>query len=106
MSALRSSCWLLIAALVCNAGCARIVQIGTDEEAFSEVDALYTAVTTRRTDLLSDSKARLASLRDDGRLPEAALAQLQPVIAQAEKGEWKVGAENLYIFIRHQRKGR
>jgi hypothetical protein len=96
---------LALASCSC-AGCGSVVQIGTDEETFSEVDALYTAVTTKRPDLLKECKSRLAALKDEGKLPEAALTELQPVIAQAEQGDWRPAAERLYVFMRHQRKGR
>lgn len=91
---------------LCLAGCGGPSQLGPDEDAFASVDALYTAVTTQRADLLGQCKTRLAALKAEGKLPEAALAELQPIITQAEGGAWRPAAERLYQFMRAQRKVR
>ncbi len=92
--------------LLFAAGCGGASQIGTDEEAFSGVDALYTAVTTQRADLLAQCKTHLTSLKAEGKLPAPAFSELEPIIAQAEQGSWRPAAERLYAFMRQQRKGR
>jgi hypothetical protein len=87
-------------------GCGGATQLGGDEEAFAGVDALYTAVTTRRPDLLEKCKQHLNALEHEGKLPAPAVADLQPIIAQAEQGQWRPAAERLYVFMRGQRKDR
>jgi hypothetical protein len=72
------------------------------EEAFSTADALYTAITSRRTELLDKSETRLRELRDDGKLSTAANEALNKIIERARSGDWQVAAEELDGFIRHQ----
>jgi hypothetical protein len=96
---------IVSAAALYSVGCGA-AQLGGDEDAFGSVDALYTAVTTRRPDLLSQCKARLARLKEQGKLPAPAFSELQPIITQAEQGQWRPAAERLYAFMRQQRKPR
>jgi len=96
----------LIAAFVLAAllpGCGRTPQLG-NEAAMGEVEALYTAVTTKRTDLLADCRKRLAALHAGGKLSEAAQTQLASVCEQCDRKEWRPAAERLYAFMRAQRK--
>ena len=72
------------------------------DEAFSTTDALYTAITSRRTELLDESEARLKKLREDGKLSTDAFESLADIIKQARSGDWQDAAEELDSFIRHQ----
>ncbi len=79
-------------------------QMGADEEAFTAVDALFTAVTARDEKLLGQCERRLHALRDDGKLPAGAADHLDGVIAEARSGGWREGAKRLYAFMRAQRR--
>lgn len=84
-------------------GCGGPSQIGSDEEALKAVDALYTAVSTRRIDLLDGCAARIDELHSTGKLPDGAFSQLKPLIAEARSGKWETSLRKLYDFIRGQR---
>lgn len=92
----------LVVLLVAVRGCGRPPQIGADEEAFRAVDALFTAVTARRPDLVDRCADRLGQLHAGGKLPAAAHAELRRVIDRARDGRWEAAAERLYDFMRRQ----
>lgn len=94
----------LAATLAAFVGCGRPPQIGSDEMVFGEVDALYTAVTAKRPDLLKDCYERLTTLHDEGKLPDPAFQKLTVICEQAEREEWRPAAERLWHFMRGQRK--
>lgn len=72
------------------------------EEAFSTTDALYTAITSRRSDLLDESETRLRELKENGKISDEAIESLADIIKQARSGDWQDAAEELDGFIRHQ----
>lgn len=72
------------------------------EEAFSTADALYTAITSRRTELLDKTKTRLIELKDTGKLSNDAFERLDEIMEQARSGNWQDAAEELDSFIRYQ----
>ena len=72
------------------------------EEAFSTADALYTAITSRRTELLDKSETRLVELKDTGKLSNHAFERLDEIMEQARSGNWQDAAEELDSFIRYQ----
>ena len=90
--------------IVALQGCGKPPQIGPDEEAFRAVDALFTAVTARRPDLVDQCAARLGQLREDEKLPAAAHDELRRVIDRAKAGRWESAAERLYEFMQGQRR--
>jgi hypothetical protein len=94
---------LTLAVFLALSGCGGPAQIGSDEEALKAVDALYTAVSTRRIELLDDCAARIDELHSKKKLPDAAFHQLKPLIAEARAGEWKTALRKLYDFMRGQR---
>ena len=57
----RFACGLALALTL--TGCSGPPQMGGDKEVFGAVDALYTAVTAKRTDLLDRSEQKLTDLR-------------------------------------------
>jgi hypothetical protein len=105
MKTMRRSIVIPLAAVVAfGAGCARPPQLGNDGEAYSTVDALFTAVTARDEKLLGDCEQRLHALRDGGRLPKDAAEHLDGIIRKARAGRWERAAESLYAFMKDQRR--
>ena len=99
--------WILLAAIVIVGGLAivwfnRTPQIGTDDATFKTVDALFTAITSNRTDLVDASAARLKDLAAQGKLPDGAANELNSIIDQAKSGEWQPAAKRLYSFMQAQ----
>lgn len=86
-------------------GCGRQPQLGTDDGVWGEIEALYTAVNSpSRTDLLSDSEARLEQLYAAGRLNDQVHGVLVKIIQDARRGERRSAAERLYALMRAQRR--
>lgn len=81
-----------------------VPQMGSDDEVFKAVDALFTAVTSRDEGRLSRCEARLSAFAEEGRLPSAAARRLGGVIAQARAGGWEAAARSLYNFMQAQRR--
>jgi hypothetical protein len=79
-------------------------QMGSDEEVFKTVDALFTAVTARDEKLLGDCEQRLKGYRDEGKLPREAADALNAIIRQARSGHWESAAESLCDFMKVQRR--
>ena len=94
--AILLGCWLL--------GCGRPPQMGGDEEVFSSVDALFTAITARNEKLLGQCEQRLHTLRAARKLPDEASDYLDAVIRKARDGRWQSAAETLYDFMTAQRR--
>ena len=92
---------LLPGLLLSVSGCSGPPPLESDE-AFSTADALYTAITSHRTELLDDSEARLKELKDDGKLSADAFESLSEIVKQARTGDWQNAAEELDSFIRYQ----
>lgn len=80
-------------------------QMPTDEQVFTTVDALFTAVTAHDATRLSECDERLKSYHADGRISDAVAARLSGVVQQAHAGEWEPAARTLYDFILAQRGG-
>ncbi len=89
-----------LAALLLS-GCGGSPKLET-EEATSTCDALYTAITSRRPQLLEDSENRLKQLKNDGKLSVEAFESLTEIIQQARSGDWQGAAEELDGLIRDQ----
>src|SRR5262249_34131250 len=79
-------------------------QMGADEEVFTTVDALYTAVTARDERLVGQCETHLHEARDEGKLPPDAAAHLDGVIARARAGRWESAAQRLYDFMKAQKR--
>ncbi len=95
---------LALIGLMTFAGCNSVPQVLSDEAAFGELDALYTAVTSKRRNLLSDCQKRITKLHDEKRMSDAGFKEVEAIIALAEEDEWTPAAERLYTFMRGQRK--
>jgi hypothetical protein len=79
-------------------------QIGTDDEVFATVDALFTALTSRDESRLDDCEERLLELREANQLPASAADHLDSVLQQARSGQWEPAAKRLYDFMYSQRR--
>jgi hypothetical protein len=90
--------------LVGSAGCVGPAQIGADRETFKTVDALYTAVGLRDPEKVDQCAMKLKSLRDSGKVPEAAYKSLEAIVAQAKDGKWEPALERLSTFMEGQRR--
>lgn len=86
------------------AGCQRAEQMIDDPAVFRELDALYTAITSHRMELLQASQARLQGLHENKQISDAGFQSIFVVIERAEQGEWQPAAESLYHLMRQQRK--
>lgn len=89
--------------LLMVAGC-RPAQIGPSDEVLGAVDALYTAIASRRVELLDKSASRIEELHTSGELPDAAHRQLKAYIEKSRAGKWDVAIRELHEFIRGQRR--
>jgi hypothetical protein len=85
-------------------GLRRPPQMGTDEEVFKTVDALFTAVTARDEKLLTHCEQRLTTYKEAGSLPPKAAAHLDGIVRQARAGRWEPAAQSLYDFMIAQRR--
>jgi hypothetical protein len=107
----RRVAWAALAGLVVLGAVACVAafwgrppQMGADEEVFATVDALFTAVTARDERLVAQCETRLHAARDEGKLPPAAAAHLDSVIARARAGRWESAAQRLYDFMKAQKR--
>jgi hypothetical protein len=78
--------------------------MGTSEQVFNTVDALYTAVRNEDEKRLGECEQRLRGYREAGKLPPDAADTLDGIIATAQKGRWRSAAESLYEFMKGQRR--
>ena len=85
-------------------GCQSVPQVVNDEAVYKKLDALYTAVTSRRRKLLGDSRGRLTNLHKAGRLSDAGFTVVGTIITEAENNQWADAAQHLFDFMRAQRK--
>lgn len=79
-------------------------QVLDDEAVFGELDALYTAVTSKRSNLLSDCRQRLTKLHADDRLSDEGFKEVNSIMEMCDAGKWSIAAPRLYDFMRAQRK--
>lgn len=92
----------LILALSLCAGCRRPAQLGDDVKCHKAAEALYTAVCSRKTELLDASEKRINDLSAQGEMPTKAHKELTAIIARARAGRWQPAAEELHGFISGQ----
>jgi len=95
---------LFVPLTICLAGCGKPAQIGNDPECFRTVDALYTAVTSRRPPLLEQCAVNIEKLRAADKIRDAAYAELSGIVERARGGDWKPAAERLHWFMRGQKR--
>ena len=87
--------------LIAYAGCSSAPPLGS-EEVSSTADALYTAVTSRRMELVDAVEEKLNKLHSEQQVSPAAMTALQAIIEQARAGQWQTAAEELDQLIRNQ----
>lgn len=80
------------------AGCGHTVI--ENEDSRMAIDALYTAVTSRRAELVDSCEHRLKELEAVGEIPPATAKQLAGIIATARRNQWQPAAERLDTLIR------
>lgn len=85
------------------AGCGSHPELGSPE-ARTTADALYTAVTSRRTELLNEVEKKIALLTQQEKMTPAASEKLTSIITEARAGGWQAAAEDLDALIRSQPK--
>ena len=95
--------WLLLLSLT---GCGRTPQVVDNDECFHAVDALWTAVTSKRTELLEQTATELDRLHTAGSLSQAGHRALTAIIRDARSKEWTKSATNLKHFMQGQRRSR
>ena len=103
IASLRSQ-QILLLLMVLLIGCGRPAQIGESEEVLAAVDALYTAVASKRIELLEKSASRIEELHKQGELPEPAYRQLKSFVEDSRAGQWDSSVRKLHEFIRGQRR--
>ncbi len=94
----------LLVVLISSQGCGRPPQVVDDEECFSAVEGLWTAVTTKRSDLLEQSATELDRLHTAGKLSEEGHHVLDEIIQSARDEAWQPAAQSLKAFMLGQRK--
>lgn len=98
-------CLGLVAALWIS-GCGRPPQVVDNEQCFAAVEALWTAVTSKRTDLLEQTATEINRLHTSGTLSDAGHEELDRIVQMARKTEWRPAAEELNEFMLGQRKSK
>jgi predicted small lipoprotein YifL len=107
MTRLAASCRTIVHTLsallilIAAAGCGSAPPLGS-EDASSAADALYTAVTSRRMELVDAVEEKLNKLHAEQQVSPAAMSALQAIIEQARAGQWQAAAEELDQLIRNQ----
>ena len=95
--------WAALAVLVLVGGCSRAPQLGGDEDCLAATDALWTAVTSKRPELLQNCTQEIARLHDMRQMPDDAFETLSKIIVSAQSGQWADARNSLKTFIRRQR---
>lgn len=73
--------------------------LATDPAVRETIDALFTAFTSRRVELLDDCEERLKKHHEAGRLSDPSRDYLEKLAAQARAGNWESSARQLYAYI-------
>ena len=74
----------------------------TSEAGLKSLDALYTAVTSRKPELVDQCAKQVNRLEESGDLSGSAADTLEGVIQRAKAGDWQQSAEVLDRYIRLQ----
>lgn len=101
-----STALLLTALLLTGNGCGGPTQVVANEECFSAVDALWTAVTSKRSDLVEQTAKELNRLHTTGSLSDDGHEELTEIVQLARKKEWEPAAKTLKVFMLGQRKAK
>jgi hypothetical protein len=85
-------------------GCSRPPQIVDSEECLAATDALWTAVTSKRNELLVQADRQIQQLHQQATLGDQAFNELQSIVSQARAGQWDDAVKDLKWFIKGQRR--
>jgi hypothetical protein len=88
---------------VSTVGCGATPQIGANEESVCAADALWTAVTSKRTPLIDNCANKIDALHGSGKLQDDAFQILSGVVASARGGDWAAARNSLKTFLKNQR---
>ena len=104
----RGSFFVLICGvcLLAAGGCGSPPQMSDDPTSFKEVEALWTALGSKRADLLTQTEKSLNALHTAGKLPDDAHQSLQSIVDTAKAGDWQSARTTLRAFMEGQRRGR
>ena len=94
----------LIVTVMSSTGCGRPAQVVDHDECFQAVDALWTAVTSKRGDLLEQTADELDRLHTAGNLSKDGHRELIEIVKQARAAEWTTSAKKLKAFMLGQRR--
>jgi hypothetical protein len=92
---------VLVALVAGSIGCGGSPEV-TSDAGLKSLDALYTAVTSRKSELVDQCATQVARLETSGDLNSSAADVLEGVIKLARAGEWQQSAETLDTYIRAQ----
>ena len=79
-------------------------RMAADDEVYKAVDALFTAVNAHDEKHLGQCEQQLRTFRSAGRLSGKASDYLDSIINTAREGRWQPAAEQLYDFMKAQRR--
>lgn len=99
----RITPWLIGLCLAIAVGGCAPTQVLGDPETFKALDALWTAVTSRKTELVNQVDKELDRLASAGKLSSEGRAELRTISDTALKGQWESAAQSLRTFIKGQR---
>ena len=92
-----------VTACMVISGCSPPPQLEGDEDCLTAAEALWTAVTSKRTPLIDASAAEIEKLHASGRLHDDAYETLTGVVASARAGEWDTARKSLKNLLSGQR---
>lgn len=93
--------------LQCARRCLRVVrapQLGGDEDRLVAAEALWTAITSKRTPLIDASAAEIERLHTKGQLRDDAYETLSGVVASARAEDWDGARKSLKFLLSGQRR--
>ena len=90
-------------ALPALGGCGSLPQMGDSKEALGAADALWTAITAKRSDLVEASADQLRRLKAAGKIPPDAAAAMDDIVERAAPGNGTRRNE-LRTFVKAQRR--
>ena len=104
--------WIALASIVGIIGLIALIawwrqppQMGTDDQVFRTVDALYTAIRSENGTKVSQCEEKLKQYHEQGNLSKPAHEFLSGVIAKTKRGDWDTATKKLYDFMSAQRRG-
>jgi hypothetical protein len=94
----------LLLGLPLTSGCSRAPQLGGDEDCLLAAEALWTAITSKRTPLVDASAGEIDKLHAAGKLHDDAYESLSGVVASARAEDWASARKSLKFLLSGQRR--